>query len=537
MNSTKRRTQIIELVNARGFATVRELSEAMRVSEVTIRRDLQSLQEDQQLSRQFGGAVPAATRHQNWTRYQGSHIDPTLPEEAFGEEADATLELVDHGLRFRILQSTTGPGQAFETATRGALEELAAAIADWASRHGGDTCRILLLASEESGLSQLLLHLQESISTWPAGCEIALTLPAADVSSELLGEILNDDRTINLIFAEDATALPLASEGARSAGRSREDLLLVMANAYCEDTHLDSEPAISTAGLYISPAQTAQYCLSALQGDAQDQEQPTSPIQEPTAYVLRSGDSMCQGVAHTSPTENTNSKPLAQTRFRLSVVCDPEHPWDAAFLSTISAAGPAYGFAIRGVATEVSSRQRDAERTRMVADRAASLIAPGTVLLLSHGRISLELAKVLLEARDLTVITNSLDVFEILLENPHIHVISTGGETRLPHRSLVGSIAQAALREIRADKFFLEPSGIAGDLKLYHGNIAEVPVLQQMIRAARELIVIATSDRFHREGVVAIDSIGIADRVVTDNEISAEVRVALLKMGVQLHGQ
>ena len=56
MSSTERLNQIISWVEARGFLSVRDLAELCQVSEVTVRRDLESLDRDGRLRRTYGGA-------------------------------------------------------------------------------------------------------------------------------------------------------------------------------------------------------------------------------------------------------------------------------------------------------------------------------------------------------------------------------------------------------------------------------------------------------------------------------------------------
>ncbi|WP_166242418.1 DeoR/GlpR family DNA-binding transcription regulator [Paenibacillus turpanensis] len=56
----QRYMKIVEMVSQKGMVTVAELSAALGVSSVTIRRDLEKLEENQQLLRTHGGAIPPA---------------------------------------------------------------------------------------------------------------------------------------------------------------------------------------------------------------------------------------------------------------------------------------------------------------------------------------------------------------------------------------------------------------------------------------------------------------------------------------------
>ena len=58
-----RRKQILEVLRAKGGVRLTELSEELSVSEMTIRRDLDSLQKDGLIERVHGGAVLAKFGH------------------------------------------------------------------------------------------------------------------------------------------------------------------------------------------------------------------------------------------------------------------------------------------------------------------------------------------------------------------------------------------------------------------------------------------------------------------------------------------
>ena len=62
MLKLSRSKEILQLVNAQGTVTVRELTETFNVTDVTIRRDLQELEEQGLLLRTHGGAVKVAAQ-------------------------------------------------------------------------------------------------------------------------------------------------------------------------------------------------------------------------------------------------------------------------------------------------------------------------------------------------------------------------------------------------------------------------------------------------------------------------------------------
>ncbi len=173
-------------------------------------------------------------------------------------------------------------------------------------------------------------------------------------------------------------------------------------------------------------------------------------------------------------------------------------------------------------------------RTKAIAACALGLLETGNVVLLSAGPISEEISRGMLSIKDLTVVTNSVAIFDILRANADIHLIATGGELRRTQNTLIGPLAEASVREIRVDKLFLEPSGISRGYQLFHSSIPDVSMQQAMIQAAREIIVVAEHSVFGREGIMQIGSIQIAGKLIADAAIPVEIRNDIESKGVQI---
>jgi DeoR/GlpR family transcriptional regulator of sugar metabolism len=173
-------------------------------------------------------------------------------------------------------------------------------------------------------------------------------------------------------------------------------------------------------------------------------------------------------------------------------------------------------------------------RRRQIARLAAGLVKAGDVILIDGGEIASYLAEELKQQPDLTVITNSVTVFNTLNRTPGIILISTGGAVRYSSQVLVGPTAESALHDLRADKLFLTVSGIAFDFGLSHTNISEVTIKQAMIRSAKEVILLADHTCFSHESVIQVAPLNVVDKVITDDALPASVRLELSKLGLQL---
>lgn len=147
---------------------------------------------------------------------------------------------------------------------------------------------------------------------------------------------------------------------------------------------------------------------------------------------------------------------------------------------------------------------------------AAALVKDGQTILIDIGTTTLAFARHL-HGRSLTVITSSLAIVHELLPDEGIELVVLGGIVRRNYHSLVGLLAEDALRQVSADIAFLGASGIRRhDLAVMDTTMAEVPIKRGMITAARRRVLLADAAKFSMEGTVRVCDINDLDVIVTD---------------------
>jgi hypothetical protein len=161
-----------------------------------------------------------------------------------------------------------------------------------------------------------------------------------------------------------------------------------------------------------------------------------------------------------------------------------EHAWYQRLSAEMQAYSAKYHIEFEIVGVEKNLEDELDWRRREIARAAADLVQPGDVILVDSGELTNYLAEALLGKPSLTIITNSVPAFEILRQDPQHTLILTGGAFRQSSQALVGPTAEGALRELRADRLFLNVAGISFDFGLSHTNIS-VTIAQAMIRSAR----------------------------------------------------
>lgn len=107
----ERQNRIISALQADGAASVRELAEALAVSESTIRRDLELLDRNGELTRTYGGAVlkPGATVEDHGATLHEGAFDDQRDVDLKSRIADAAAAMVTDGSVVILDIGTTTP--------------------------------------------------------------------------------------------------------------------------------------------------------------------------------------------------------------------------------------------------------------------------------------------------------------------------------------------------------------------------------------------------------------------------------------------
>jgi DeoR/GlpR family transcriptional regulator of sugar metabolism len=196
------------------------------------------------------------------------------------------------------------------------------------------------------------------------------------------------------------------------------------------------------------------------------------------------------------------------------------------------------GAYLRSITSQVRSlslqhRENMGEKA-IIARTAAGLINDGDRLILDSGSTVTEIAKLLKGKRDLTVVTNALNIALIVGSEYGFDLFVTGGEFKAPTLSLTGEKAQASLRNVYVDKLFLATGGISPNLELTYPGLADLPVKRAMIEAATMVYLVADSTKIGKRSFASLGSMRDVNVFITDSDIDNETRQRIQELGVEV---
>lgn len=173
-----------------------------------------------------------------------------------------------------------------------------------------------------------------------------------------------------------------------------------------------------------------------------------------------------------------------------------------------------------------------ASQKRRIATAIAELIEPGETILLDGGTTTFEVARAL-AGRPLQVVTNSLPIASFFVNRPEVELIFVGGYLYPKTGVALGALAVSALSGIRVRRLVMSVGGLTED-GLFNTNSLLVETERQMIEAAEEVIVASDSGKFGRPALAKIAPLDVADRVVTDDDITPHWRDVFARDGIEL---
>lgn len=164
----------------------------------------------------------------------------------------------------------------------------------------------------------------------------------------------------------------------------------------------------------------------------------------------------------------------------------------------------------------------------------AQLIEPNDSIIIASGTSVHALARSISPDLQLTVITASLKVSDILSTNDNANIIQLGGSLRHSSLSVVGNNAEEFLANFACSKLFLGVDGIDLEFGITTTDMQEASLNRVMMKAAQKTIVLADSSKFGRRGFSKIANMEDIDHIITDSNVSASVVKQIEEMGIEL---
>ena len=172
---------------------------------------------------------------------------------------------------------------------------------------------------------------------------------------------------------------------------------------------------------------------------------------------------------------------------------------------------------------------------RLIAQEAVKLIEDGDTIILDDGTTTLEIAKLLDRFQQLTVLTHSFDIANLLCGREGITTILPGGILTAATRSVLGPYTESFYTTIEANKFFLSATGIRNS-GFTVTNPLEAAVKKNAIKASRQVIAVFDASKWSQTAMNLCAEFQDVDVIITNSSASIreDLRACLDAAEIQL---
>jgi len=174
------------------------------------------------------------------------------------------------------------------------------------------------------------------------------------------------------------------------------------------------------------------------------------------------------------------------------------------------------------------------QEKQWIAHVAAQMISNGETIILDAGTTTQQIARSLARKKDLTVVTNTIPVAVALSNYLRIQTIMLGGMLKRKELCMVGPAVIEALSRMSAHKLFLSAHGFSPEKGATDPDMRETEVKRAMIKAAKEVILVADSSKYGDVAFAQIAPLSAIHKIVTDDGLPAEAIEAIEAQGVKV---
>ena len=168
-------------------------------------------------------------------------------------------------------------------------------------------------------------------------------------------------------------------------------------------------------------------------------------------------------------------------------------------------------------------RSLNADAKSTIATACAAAVPNDASIFLNIGTSTEAVARKLLNHRNLLVVTNNMNVANILAANADCEVIVTGGNLRRADGGLIGNLASSTIDQFKFDLAVIGCSALDREGDLLDFDIQEVGVSQAILRQARKTFLVADHSKFTRSAPARIASLSAIDTFFTDQPLAPDL--------------
>ncbi len=156
------------------------------------------------------------------------------------------------------------------------------------------------------------------------------------------------------------------------------------------------------------------------------------------------------------------------------------------------------------------------DEKRHIGSLAASLVEDGETIYIDSGTTAVHLLQFIALRKNVTVVSNSLIVFNEIQKYPELNLLAAGGIFNQKTKSFVGLTAVTGLNDIRIRKAFMSASGFSIEAGATNNSLHEAEIKRAVINRAQKVVLMVDHTKLDRAAAICFCDLDQLACFITD---------------------
>jgi DeoR family transcriptional regulator, aga operon transcriptional repressor len=183
----------------------------------------------------------------------------------------------------------------------------------------------------------------------------------------------------------------------------------------------------------------------------------------------------------------------------------------------------------------LEKQNKNLSEKALIGKLTASLIMDGESVMLDSGITTQQVAKNLLNHKELTIITNGLNILNTLAGQPDITLYTVGGEITSSSYTIMGSDAEVNFRKYYASTCIISVDGVDAERGLTSRNQLEANITRILIEHSERKILVSDFSKIGQIALIPLCPLKSVDVIVTDDKAPKEFMDRAEGMGIKVY--
>ena len=177
------------------------------------------------------------------------------------------------------------------------------------------------------------------------------------------------------------------------------------------------------------------------------------------------------------------------------------------------------GVTVEGYKPMISFDERNIsnlQAKQLIAKSAASLINDNEIIFIDSGTTTMHMIEYIKDKKNLTILTNSIEVIMRSIPYPNINVISLSGSLNRKTLSFTGTSCAAVLSNFNISKAFIAATGISTNGGASNSSPAETEIKRTALMKSQKNYLLVDHTKFGIISLMTFSNFDNIDSVITD---------------------